>query len=53
MRSQWIADGVPTGIEMVQAKDLTIMGLGNPHLNQASQIILGGRMADAMYQIMP
>jgi hypothetical protein len=50
---QWIADGAPTGIEMVQAKDLTIMGLGNPHLNQASQIILGGRLADMMYQILP
>ncbi len=39
---------------MVSAEDLKAISLANPHhLNQQSQIILGGRMADAMYQIMP
>jgi hypothetical protein len=54
MVQQWIADGAPVGIEMVTAMDLSSAGSNSPHhLNTASQVILGGRMADMMYQIMP
>jgi hypothetical protein len=50
---QAIANGAPYGIEMVSAKDLKAIP-GNPyHLDHATQITLGGRMADAMYQILP
>jgi hypothetical protein len=37
---------------MVTASDLSAAGMPRPqeHLNQASQIALGGRMGDAMYQ---
>jgi hypothetical protein len=43
----------PRRIEMVSAADLHAIP-GNPfHLDLPSQITLGGRIADAMYQIMP
>ena len=48
----WIAEGAPSFISMVSAKDLQAIP-GNPyHLNQASQITLGGRLGDAMYQLL-
>jgi hypothetical protein len=39
---------------MVTAEDLHAISPANPHhLDQPSQLILGGRMADGMYQIVP
>lgn len=54
VKQQSIADSEPPWIDMVTAEDLHAISPANPHhLDQPSQIILGGRMADAMYQIMP
>jgi Carbohydrate esterase, sialic acid-specific acetylesterase len=51
---QSIADAQPPGIDMVDASDLKLIpGDQSGHLDQPSQITLGGRMADAMYQMMP
>jgi hypothetical protein len=48
---QAIASAAPPRIGMVSAKDLKAIP-GNPfHLDQESQIILGGRIADAMYNL--
>jgi hypothetical protein len=50
---QWIADGAPSWLSMVTAKDLSNKGSNSPHhLNSASRVILGGRMAAAMYQLL-
>ena len=53
LRQQYIDDAQPDGIAMVSASDLQTISATNYHLNQQSQIILGGRLADMMYQIMP
>jgi Carbohydrate esterase, sialic acid-specific acetylesterase len=50
---QYIDDAQPDGIAMVSASDLQTISATNYHLNQQSQIILGGRLADAMFQITP
>jgi hypothetical protein len=50
---QYIDDAQPDGIAMVSASDLQTISATNYHLNLQSQIILGGRLADMMYQIMP
>jgi hypothetical protein len=50
----WIGQGAPDWLKMVTAMDLSAAGQPFPqeHLNQQSQIILGGRMADAMYLLL-
>jgi hypothetical protein len=48
---QYIADAQPPGIAMVTAADLKILSPTDYHLNQQSQIILGARIADAMYNL--
>ena len=54
VKQQSIADAEAPFLDMVTAEDLHAISPANPHhLDQPSQIILGGRMADAMYQIMP
>jgi Carbohydrate esterase, sialic acid-specific acetylesterase len=49
----WISEAAPPWVSMVTAKDLSCAGMPSPHhLNQASQIILGQRLGDAMYELL-
>ena len=49
----WIAEGAPSWLSMVTASDLSAEGSNDPHhLNQASVITLGGRMGQAMYNLL-
>jgi hypothetical protein len=51
---QSIADTQPPNVAMADASDLhALPAPQNNHLDFNSQVILGGRLADAMYQIMP